>query len=118
MITVNEFTPSVELLGTDTIASADEKIRTVMDEAGDFLEEETQNAVTQMEEKVDDKLVELAHNPGTTYTPAQIDSKMGFFINSRTIGNLIVTSGTNQAIVTPAVFTSIKVEDNAILKLI
>jgi len=75
-ILVNEFNPSVTILGTDYISQTDDKIRTIMDESKEYLESETQNAVTQMDTLVRTKINELASVDDKTYTASYIDSKI------------------------------------------
>ncbi len=75
-ITVNDFAPSVNILGSDSIANTDDKLRTIIGEAGDYLETETQNAVTQMENAVNEKLNELASVDDATYTAVEVDERI------------------------------------------
>jgi len=96
MITVNTFTPSTEVLGTDAIASADDKIRTVMDEAGNYLETETQNAVTQMETQVDDKLNSLASSGDTVYSTIEVDQKLAEKLNATDIKDNLTSPDTDK----------------------
>ena len=102
------FTPSVTISGTDLIRNTDEKLQTIANDVGDYLEEETQNAyddlslrVTdletdyntvlkpEIEAKMDDL---LSVNPnGTYYTKNAIDTLVGSKVSK-------ITSVDNQVV--------------------
>ena len=87
-IIVGDFTPSVEILDTDFISQTDDKIRTIINEAGTYLETETQSAATQLETSVDTKLSEVTNNPDFTYTADAIDTKIANVVVTQTPINI------------------------------
>lgn len=103
-IILNEFTPTVQILGTDTISSTDDKLRTIVSEASTYLSTETQNAVTQLESAVTTKITELASVGDKTYTSAAIDTKLGTKADkATTLGGYGITDANTKTEVSNAI---------------
>ncbi len=75
-IIVKDFKPSVVILPSDLISRTDDKLRIIINEQKYWMESETQSAVTQMEEKVDTKVSELASINDAIYNTATVDRKV------------------------------------------
>jgi len=90
-ITVDEFTPSVEILGTDNISNTDDKLRVIVTEAADYLKNQTQNTATQLETQIG----ELASVGDETYTKEALDSKFATKVATSSIVNDLTTGGSN-----------------------
>jgi hypothetical protein len=118
-----DITATLESLNTniESVKSAESNAddsKTFRDQAEEFKNQTEAIAGGDVSSKnvkfLDDKDLETYR----TELTKEIDSKVGDFLNKSSVGDIVVTSGNNRALITPVSFSSIKVEDNAVLKLI